>query len=53
MRWANHWADTTLRLPERRWHNLFTGEIGNGGEYVLDKLLQRFPVALLSKKQEA
>ena len=49
MRLANNWENTALRLPEGDWLNELTGETVNGGERGLDKLLKRFPVALLSR----
>jgi len=46
---ANNWADTTLRLPEGQWFDELTGEKIAGGERGMAELLQRFPVALLSR----
>jgi (1->4)-alpha-D-glucan 1-alpha-D-glucosylmutase len=45
------WDDTTLELPEGRWHNAFTNETLNGGEIAIAKLLHRFPVALLCQER--
>lgn len=41
------WADTTLRLPDGRWHSLAGAE--HGGEVRLDDLLAAFPVAVLER----
>ena len=51
MRLANNWAGTTLVLPGNDWLNELTGETVTGGECRLAELLQKFPVALLSKKR--
>jgi (1->4)-alpha-D-glucan 1-alpha-D-glucosylmutase len=45
------WGETTLELPEGRWINPFTNETWNGGQIELAKLLQLFPVALLSQER--
>jgi (1->4)-alpha-D-glucan 1-alpha-D-glucosylmutase len=45
------WGDTTLELPEGRWHNAFTNETLNGGEIGVAKLLHRFPVGLLCQER--
>jgi len=47
------WADTTMALPSGRWRNEMTGDIVDGGEIALAKLLARFPVALLSREERA
>jgi (1->4)-alpha-D-glucan 1-alpha-D-glucosylmutase len=44
------WGDTTLRLPSGYWHNCLTGERLRGGTVRVNQLLQRFPVALLTKE---
>lgn len=47
----NHdWQDTTLKLPAGDWHDEYGGEIFSG-EIRLDKLFQKFPVALLVRKE--
>ncbi|HEX5399768.1 MAG TPA: malto-oligosyltrehalose synthase, partial [Verrucomicrobiae bacterium] len=51
MRLANDWANTTLALPEFHWLNEMTGETVTGGERNVSELLWRFPVALLSRKE--
>jgi len=40
-------ASTSVELPEGRWTNLFTGETTKGGKLLVQKILSRFPVALL------
>jgi len=41
------WTDTALKIPAGAWHNLLTGDVIQGGNIGLDKVLRRFPVALL------
>ena len=43
---------TTVELPSGRWSNLLTGEAVNGGKLRVQNLLQRFPVALLTREPE-
>jgi len=43
------WSDTTLDLPAGRWRNELTGEAVEGGAVRIDRLLARFPVALLAR----
>jgi (1->4)-alpha-D-glucan 1-alpha-D-glucosylmutase len=47
------WAGTVLELPEGTWRNQFTGEFFTGGKTEVASLLQRFPVALLTKESAA
>jgi (1->4)-alpha-D-glucan 1-alpha-D-glucosylmutase len=47
------WAGTVLELPEGTWKNQFTGEFFPGGKTEIGSLLQRFPVALLTKESRA
>jgi (1->4)-alpha-D-glucan 1-alpha-D-glucosylmutase len=53
LRLAGDWADTELQLPGGEWHNEFTGETVAGSSIKLAELLQRFPVALLTRKEKA
>ena len=53
LRLANNWAKTVLRLPEGDWFNELTGEKFGGGERSVGELLRQFPVALLSRKENA
>ena len=46
------WAGTTVELPEGRWRNLLTGDAIQGGRTLVQTLLLRFPVALLTKEAE-
>ena len=41
------WSSTTLKMPEGRWRDRFTGEVREGGDVPLTELLRDFPVALL------
>lgn len=41
------WQDTALPLPTGSWRNLLTGELWSGQSVRLDRLLRKFPVALL------
>lgn len=43
---------TTVELPSGRWSNLLTGEVVTGGKLRAQNLLQRFPVALLTRGPE-
>jgi (1->4)-alpha-D-glucan 1-alpha-D-glucosylmutase len=45
------WGDTTVELPEGRWHDVLTGDTHHGGRIPLDDLLARFPVALLHHRR--
>jgi (1->4)-alpha-D-glucan 1-alpha-D-glucosylmutase len=46
---AGNWATTELELPPGRWRDEFTGAEMEGGRRPLAGLLDRFPVALLSR----
>lgn len=46
------WSSTTVTLPEGKWRNVLTGDSVAGGEVRLQGLLQRFPVALLTREAE-
>ena len=43
------WLDTTVCLPEGRWHDVFSGRDVDGGEHRLEVLLDAAPVALLER----
>lgn len=45
------WDDTSVSLAPGRHHNLLTGETLEGGEVGLERLLERFPVALLARQE--
>lgn len=49
---GGRWTDTTLELPSGHWLNEFTGETFDGGVIRVASLLKRFPVALLSRKDQ-
>ncbi len=49
---GNSWGGTTLEFPKGRWKNRLTGDIVTGGELRVQMLLQRFPVALLTREPE-
>jgi (1->4)-alpha-D-glucan 1-alpha-D-glucosylmutase len=46
---AGRWGSTSVDLPKGRWINRLTNEEWNGGSTRIQTLLQRFPVALLTK----
>jgi len=48
---GGNWADTILRMPGGPWHNELTGDVVRGGQVLLRDLLERFPVALLLRKE--
>ena len=50
LRLGGNWQATTLALPDGEWLNRLTGERVRGGPVGLTALLQRFPVALLSRE---
>jgi (1->4)-alpha-D-glucan 1-alpha-D-glucosylmutase len=49
LRLGGRWSGTTLTLPKGSWLNELTGERCSGGATGVAELLQRFPVALLSR----
>jgi len=49
---GDSWSSTSVELPQGRWKNLLTGDAVQGGRTRVDVLLQRFPVALLTKETE-
>jgi (1->4)-alpha-D-glucan 1-alpha-D-glucosylmutase len=44
------WGDTTVELAAGRWYNLLTGDRLEGGKVSLSRMLERFPVGLLSRE---
>jgi len=50
IRLGGEWLDTQVALPPGRWHNELTGDDVDGGLHAVSVLLQRFPVALLSRE---
>ncbi len=48
---AGNWSNTTVELPGKRWRNVLTNEVSNGGRVSMSGLLRRFPVALLMKEE--
>ncbi len=49
---GSSWAGTTLELPDGHWKNRLTGDDVEGGRIRVQTLLERFPVALLTKEAE-
>jgi (1->4)-alpha-D-glucan 1-alpha-D-glucosylmutase len=49
---AGSWDGTVIDIPQGRWRNELTDEDIRGGEVKVGGLLQRFPVALLSRREE-
>jgi len=49
---GSSWAGTTLQLPPGRWTNRLTGDQVQGSRLRVQTLLERFPVALLTKETE-
>jgi (1->4)-alpha-D-glucan 1-alpha-D-glucosylmutase len=47
---AGGWDATAIDLPSGRWKNELTGEEWDGGSVQMESLLQRFPVALLTRQ---
>ncbi len=52
LRLGGSWAGTTVELPQGPWRNRFTGDVVTGGRALVHKLLERFPVALLTRETE-
>jgi (1->4)-alpha-D-glucan 1-alpha-D-glucosylmutase len=48
---SGNWSNTTVDLPGKRWRNVLTDELLNGGRVSMSVLLRRFPVALLLKEE--
>jgi (1->4)-alpha-D-glucan 1-alpha-D-glucosylmutase len=46
---SGNWGSTTVELPLGRWRNVLSGEQLSGGRLRVQNLLQRFPVALMTK----
>lgn len=49
---GDSWSFTTVALPEGTWKNILTGDVVRGGRVRVQSLMQRFPVALLTKETE-
>jgi (1->4)-alpha-D-glucan 1-alpha-D-glucosylmutase len=50
MKLGESWSGTTVELPQGSWKNILTGDAVAGGRLRLQGLLQRFPVALLTRE---
>jgi len=51
LRLSGNWSNTTVDLPGKRWRNVLTDELLNGGRVSMSVLLRYFPVALLLKEE--
>jgi len=49
---AGAWGSTTVELPSGSWTNWLTGDVLAGGRTRVQKLLERFPVALLVREAD-
>jgi (1->4)-alpha-D-glucan 1-alpha-D-glucosylmutase len=47
---AEAWGETAIVAPEGRWRNRLTGEEIAGGRVLVGELLEKFPVALLTRE---
>ena len=47
---ASNWLQTQIALPAGRWKNEFTGATFEGGQILIQDLLSKFPVALLTRE---
>jgi (1->4)-alpha-D-glucan 1-alpha-D-glucosylmutase len=47
---GNDWSGTTIELPRGQWKNILTGDAVEGGVRSVQSLLERFPVALLTRE---
>jgi (1->4)-alpha-D-glucan 1-alpha-D-glucosylmutase len=52
MKLGDSWGGTSVELPHGRWKNVLTGDSVTGGRWRLQALLNRFPVALLTKESD-
>jgi (1->4)-alpha-D-glucan 1-alpha-D-glucosylmutase len=50
LRLANEWDGTMIDLPSGRWKNVLTGDAVEEGPSSVASLLERFPVALLTRE---
>ena len=50
LRLGGRWAATTIEVPPGKWSNVLTRETVAGGRLRVQSLLQRFPVALLTRE---
>jgi len=48
----DNWSSTTVALMSGKWKNILTNEIVMGGRLRVQTLLQRFPIALLTREAE-
>jgi len=48
---SDGWAETVLELPTGHWHDILTGNEHAAGTVRLAQMLNRFPVALLVRKE--
>lgn len=46
------WGGTTIELPAGQWRNVFTGDRIEGGRMRVQAILNRFPVALLTRESD-
>jgi len=49
---SDRWGATTVELPPGQWKNVLTRDAVTGGRVRVQTLLQRFPVALLTREAE-
>jgi (1->4)-alpha-D-glucan 1-alpha-D-glucosylmutase len=49
---GDNWGSTTIELPAGRWRNALTGDMVDGARMRVQSLVQRFPVALLTKESD-
>jgi (1->4)-alpha-D-glucan 1-alpha-D-glucosylmutase len=49
---GDSWGGISLELPGGEWRNVLTGDVVSGGRLRVQALLQRFPVALLTKESD-
>jgi (1->4)-alpha-D-glucan 1-alpha-D-glucosylmutase len=49
---GDNWSSTSIELPPGPWRNRLTGDMVDGGRTRVQSLMQRFPVALLTKESD-
>lgn len=53
MKLGGEWGATSIALPQGKWRNRLSGESFSGGKAIaVERLLRRFPVALLVREEE-
>jgi (1->4)-alpha-D-glucan 1-alpha-D-glucosylmutase len=49
---GDSWDECAIDLPRAKWKNVLTGDVLSGGRVLIETMLRRFPVALLTREPE-